>query len=152
MFAGVRACNDWLDRGPELVERNNQIVAGTVQIPAEQVVYYKLDIKSNFQNAHAKGKFTAAGGSGNDIYAFVSDETDVINWKNGHKSKVDWQTDGEQTTGSFDVPLNPGVVYYLVLSNETLSNAAPVVSDKQVTIDATLTFKESVAKTSAPGT
>ncbi len=141
LFAGFRSCSNWLDSGPSFAERKNTIVSGVVAIPADQVVYYKLDIKPEFTNTNAKGHFTAAGGSGNDIDAFIADETDTINWKNGHKYQVFWQTDGLQTMGSFDLNLKAGVVYYLVLSNK-----ASVVSDKQVTIDATLTFREPVSK------
>ncbi len=144
LFAGVRACSSWLDSIPHLSERKNTIVSGVVNIPPAQDVYYKLDIKANFSNAVANGTFSAAGGSGNDIVALVGDEQNVINWKNNHKAQVLWQTDGEQTVGSFNVPLKSGTAYYLVLSNTSSESA------KQVTINATLTFKESDAKATDP--
>lgn len=140
LFVGFKACVSWLNSGPTFLDKKYTIASGSVSIPAGQVSYYKFEIKPEFQDVDVKGNFTASGGSGNDIYTFIASESDVINWKNGHKYQVFWQTDGQQTTGNFDVKLQPGA-YYLVLSNRF-----SVESDKQVAIDAAVTFKEPVAK------
>jgi hypothetical protein len=38
-----------------------------------------------------QGNFTASGGLGNDVEAFVLSEADFVNWQNGHPAKTRWQ-------------------------------------------------------------
>lgn len=141
VFMGIRTCSNWLDSIPKEVERKNQIVSGITNVPAGQNVYWKLDPLPNYKNVAVKGTFTASGGPGNDVQVFIADETNIVNFKNGHKFNVLFQTDGMQTTGPIQTPLTPWLVYYLVVSNQ-----ADSVNDKKVTIDATVTFNEEVTK------
>jgi hypothetical protein len=138
---GIRSCSNWFDSLPKDVDRKNQIVSGVISVPAGQETFWKLDPKPNYKNVAVKGTFTASGGQGNDVEVFISDETNVVNYKNGHKSKVVYQTDGTQTTGLIQATLAPGVVYYLVVSN-----SADRVNEKKVAIDVAVTFTEEVTK------
>jgi hypothetical protein len=104
-------------------------------VEAGKAVYYTIQIKPDMLEPVLKGSFEASGGSGNDIVAAIADETNYVNWANGHSADVLWQTEGQQTVGSFQVALKPGT-YYLGVSNRF----SPI-SDKEVTLDVSLNYQ-----------
>ncbi len=86
-------------------------------------------------DATLNGKFMASGGAGNDVSAALADESNSVNWINGHEAHVLWGTNGQKTTDHFEVKLQPGI-YYL-----SISNAFSIVSDKDIDLNLNLTFK-----------
>lgn len=79
--------------------------------------YFKLDAPSGATNVSLQGNFTASGGSGNDVEAYVLSEADFVNWQNGHPAKT-YYNSGKVTVGNISVnlPADAGT-YYLVFNN-----------------------------------
>ncbi len=88
------------------------------------------------RNAHLKGRFTASGGSGNDVQVVLAAEDEHVNWKNGHVAKVLYSS-GKITIGTLDVPISRSGIYYLAISN-TFS----AVSTKSVLSEVVLTYEK----------
>lgn len=63
------------------------------------------------------GKFSAIGGSGNDIEVYVLDENGFVNWQNGHSTPT-YHNSGRVTQNTVETSL-PGDAgtYYIVFSN-----------------------------------
>jgi hypothetical protein len=97
--------------------------------------YFKLDIPSHATSVHFDGTFTASGGSGNDVEAYVLSEQDFLNWQNGHDSRSLYNS-GKVTTAtiSVDLPDDAGV-YYLVFNNRF-----SLFSPKTVNVNGTLKY------------
>src|SRR2546428_64248 len=81
------------------------------------------------------GTFTASGGGGNDIEVFVMDQTNYVNWSNGHQANAYYDS-GQVTTGTVSAYLPGGGTYYLVYSNAFSS-----VSSKNVQTTANLYYR-----------
>jgi len=79
-------------------------------------VSFKVDT-THMMNARVVGRFSAAGGSGNDIEAVLTDEDDFENWKNGHPARAIYST-GKTTVGDIDVAIPSNGTYYLGFSNK----------------------------------
>jgi zinc ribbon protein len=79
--------------------------------------YFKLTVPPGATSVHFQGNFSASGGSGNDIEAFVLPETDFVNWQNGHSAKSFYNS-GKVTISTINanLPSDEGT-YYLVFSN-----------------------------------
>jgi hypothetical protein len=119
-----------------LVAKSQTIVNGAIQIEAGKSASYRLDVLPDMLQASIKGSFTASGGSGNDVQVAIGDEMNITNWMNGHQASVLWETPGQLTTGAFDVKLQPGT-YFLVISNRF-----SLLSDKSVTVEASLSYSQ----------
>jgi hypothetical protein len=79
-----------------------------------------------------QGQFRAAGGTGNDIYVAIAEESEAINWADGHEARVLWVTESKRSAGNFQVDLDPG--RYCIAFNNRFS----AVSDKTVAVQADL--------------
>ena len=101
-----------------------QLVTPAFIVNAGSYVYWEINVDESMRNFKVKGRFTASGGSGNDIYAFITDSDGFVNFKNGHQFRV-WYDSRKVTIGNLDVQLSPGS-YYLVFSNRMawISNKA----------------------------
>lgn len=110
------------------------IVNAVITIRAGSYVAYPVSVTSEMENARLIGTFTASGGSGNDIKVYVMDETNYINWKNGHEAYC-YYNSGKVTTGSFTVYLSSGK-YYVIYDN-TFS----IISDKEVSTRVDLEYE-----------
>lgn len=110
------------------------IVNATITVRAGSHRAYYVSVTSGMENARIIGTFTASGGSGNDIIVYVMDETNYINWKNGHQAYC-YYNSGKVTTGSFTVYLSPGT-YYVIYDN-TFS----IISDKEVSTRVDLKYE-----------
>jgi hypothetical protein len=121
---------------PHLVAKVQKIATGQIRVAAADTVYYKIEIRPDMLDPSIKGSFEAAGGSGNDIVAAITDADNFQNWVNGHQAQVIWTTPGQLTTGSFNVKLRPGTFYL------GLSNRFSPVSDKQVALDVDLAYAQ----------
>jgi hypothetical protein len=119
-----------------LVARTQNIANGQIQVDAGKIVYYKVEVTPDMQDAVVNGSFGASGGSGNDIKTVFTDQDDYINWANGHEAQVLRSTKGQQTVGNFSVDVKPGV-YYLGLSNKF-----SVISDKQGRLKVELDYNQ----------
>ncbi len=94
---------------------STDVVSGVVSVPPGQSVYYTFTVPSDATSATVHGSFTASGGSGNDIKVYIMDNTNFINWQNGHQANT-YYNSGQVTTDQFSVSLSPGT-YYLVYDN-----------------------------------
>lgn len=90
--------------------------------------YEMIDVNGHWRNARLVGKFTAQGGGGNDVEAFVTDDDGLANFRNRHGFKQ-WYYSGRVTVDTIDAAIPLGRCY-LVFSN-TFSTFA----HKSVTFD-----------------
>lgn len=95
--------------------------------------YFKLDVPVNASDATLQGSFTASGGSGNDVEAYVMSEADYVNWQNGHAAKT-YYNSGKVTVGTINVRVPTGTCYLV------FSNKFSLLSSKSVRVDGTLTY------------
>ncbi len=116
-----------------------KVATGQILVKANGHVQYRITITPDMVEPTVTGSFNASGGSGNDITAVLADETNFINWINGHQARVFWGTEGRQTTGNFGVRLRPGT-YYLAFSNKFSA-----FTDKQVFLEVDLNYKRAEA-------
>ena|ERR1017187_1157337 len=79
------------------------IASGQSLITANGFASYRFQVTPAMRSAHVTGKFSATGGSGNDIAAILATEEEATNWINGHQAKAFYTTPGQETTGTFDV-------------------------------------------------
>lgn len=96
--------------------------------------YFKLDVPPGASGIHLQGNFTASGGSGNDIDAYVLSEADFVNWQNRHVATT-YYNSGKVTVGDINVNLPAAGTYYLVFDNRF-----SLLSQKSVRVNATLTY------------
>lgn len=92
-----------------------EIFSGIAPIGAGQYQSWTLTIPPEMGSAQLVGSFHAAGGSGNDIMAIVTDASDFDNWINGHQARAYYSTD-RTTEGRIDLRLGPGT-YIIAFSN-----------------------------------
>jgi|WetSurMetagenome_2_1015567.scaffolds.fasta_scaffold50446_4 hypothetical protein len=101
---------------PTIQAHSQSIVHDIVTVKAGGYHYYTVTVASGMQDARITGRFTASGGSGNDIIVLVLDSDGFTNWSNNHEVPA-YYSSGKVTTGSLDVLLHAPGTYYLVLSN-----------------------------------
>lgn len=114
---------------------NQKLATGQIMVQAKGYVQYRFTITPEMVEPTVTRTFNASGGSGNDIMAVIADETNYTNWINGHQSRVFWGTEGQQTTGKFEVTLRPGM-YCLAFSNKFST-----IASKQVFLEVDLNYK-----------
>jgi hypothetical protein len=86
-------------------------------VNAGGVYYFKFQVPAGGYSASLKGRFSATGGVGNDIDAFVITEDDYVNWQSGHTVHALYNS-GKATQETLNVPLPTDAgSYYLVFSN-----------------------------------
>jgi len=95
--------------------------------------YFKLDVPANASDVTLQGNFTASGGSGNDVEAYVMSEEDFVNWQNGHAAKT-YYNSGKVTVGTINVHVPAGRCYLV------FNNKFSLLSSKSVRVDGTLTY------------
>lgn len=97
-------------------QQSANIVNGLITVQAGGYNYYPFTLAAGTTSITVSGSFTASGGSGNDIEVFVMDETNFINWKNGHQASA-YYTSGQLTTATISASLPSSGAYELVYSN-----------------------------------
>lgn len=110
------------------------IVNGLVTVNANSYEYYTFTVPSGASNIQVSGSFTASGGSGNDIKVYVFDQSDFVNWQNGHAASAYYQS-GQTTTGTISATLPSSGTYVLVYDN-TFS----IISQKNVNTEADFSY------------
>ena len=99
----------------DTVPQSQNLVNGTITVPAGECYYKSFSVTSIMQNAMVTGSFQASGGSRNDIVTLIMDDMAFNNWVNGHQVQFYYQS-GQITVANIDVFL-PSGEYYLVFSN-----------------------------------
>lgn len=100
-------------------------------------VYTQFDVPPGATNVSVVGRFTASGGIGNDIEAYVLTSDGFVNFQNGHQATTYYQS-GRVTQGSINANLPAGAAtYYLVFSNNF-----SLLSAKAVQASITLNYTE----------
>ena len=110
------------------------IASGQSLITANGFAFYRFQVTPAMRSAHVTGKFSAFGGSGNDIAAILATEEEATNWINGHQAKAFYTTPGRETTGTFDVHLGPGSYSFAI------SNRFSAFSSKSVFLQVDLNY------------
>lgn len=107
------------------------IVDGSVLVVAPQFQDYTVLVTPDMDSAVVTGRFTAIGGSGNDIKVLVMDGMAFTNWVNGHEVNVNYAS-GQVTTGTFAVALHEPGTYHVVFDNRFSFSSNKRVSAKVV--------------------
>jgi hypothetical protein len=92
------------------------IVNGVVTVSPGTFQYYQFSVPTGASDVFVNGTFLASGGSGNDIIVLIMDNTNFINWENGHQATAFYNS-GQITTATFTTVLPNGGLYDLVYSN-----------------------------------
>ncbi len=116
---------------------SEKIATGQITVKSGGSIPFRVQITPDMRDAHVVGKFTASGGSKNDITAVLASEDEFPNWNNGHSAKVYYSTDGRKTTDQLDVPLAPGTYIF------AFSNKFSTSTDKYVMADIELDYSRS---------
>ena len=99
------------------VPRTESLASGQFIVRAGGIWYKTITVDtSRMSNVRVTGRFTASGGSGNDIAAILTTADDFENWKNGHPAHALYST-GKTTVGSINVMITTPGTYYLAFSN-----------------------------------
>jgi ribosomal protein S27AE len=112
---------------------STNLVNALVTVPAAQYEYYQFVVPSGATAVTVSGSFTASGGTGNDIEVLVFDQTNYVNWENGHAASAYYDS-GQVTTGTISVNLPGAGTYYLVYNN---SFSATSSKNVQTTVNLT---------------
>jgi hypothetical protein len=86
-------------------------------LSAAQYRYTRFEVPQNAGAVRVEGTFSATGGAGNDIEAYIFSNDDFVNWQNRHHVRT-FYTSGRVTQGTLEVTLPPiAGTYYLVFNN-----------------------------------
>ncbi|GEM_PF-1733711 len=90
----------------------------TVEVKPGNIVYLKMTypLMQTMLNGKLNGRFVASGGPKNDIRFIILDELNFINFSNGNKHDVLFDTD-KVTIYDIDYKIPQSNVYYLVFDN-----------------------------------
>jgi hypothetical protein len=116
------------------------IIPGTITVYNNNYLAYQVDVTPAMNNARLSGDFTTSGGSGNDIKVYLMDNTNYLNWSNGHQANS-YYASGQVTAGSFNVNISTAGTYYLIYDNRF-----SVISNKQVSTHVILEYNEMFSK------
>lgn len=114
-----------------------QIEQRAVALAPGQTWAHPLWINPEWRNARLVGRFTAQGGSGNDVYACVTNGDGLTNLRNGHPAKV-WYESGRVTVDTINQTLPDGHTYFV------LSNKFSIFANKAVTLDLKIEYERLV--------
>jgi hypothetical protein len=108
-----------------------------LQVAGSSYSFYTLPLDpSAMHDCVLKGHFVAAGGAGNDIRIMLLDETNFLNWKNGHQAQTLFNS-GKMTAVDMTVPISRAGSYYLVLDN-----IFSALTSKMVSVEDWIEYKE----------
>jgi hypothetical protein len=120
---------------PPIVPQFHQVVIakGAATIAAHSYSWYTFVVPPGAASIAVNGRFTATGGSGNDIICYILDDDGLVNFKNGHATRTFFNS-GKMTQAGIGAVLAPGT-FYLVLDNRY-----SLITPKAVEINATLSY------------
>lgn len=119
-------CASTTTHTPVLVPQSQNLVNGAITVKADGYYDVSFTVTSSMENPIVSGSFTASGGSGNDIIAYIFDSIDYTNWSNNHQSSAFYNS-GQVTTQNISTSLAPGS-YYLVFDNTFSTFTSKVVN------------------------
>jgi hypothetical protein len=111
------------------------LVNGTFTINGGAYTWYVVAIPFGAQNPVLTGRFTASGGSRNDIEVYLVDEDGFTNIKNGNGAPT-YYNSGSATVGQINVRLPDQRVFYLIVDNRGGLFRGP----RAYTLTATITY------------
>lgn len=86
-------------------------------LSAAQYRYIRFEVPQNAGTVRVEGRFSASGGAGNDVEAYIFANDDFVNWQNRHRVRTFYNS-GRVTQGTLEVTLPPiAGTYYLVFNN-----------------------------------
>ena len=86
-------------------------------LAAAQYRYTRFEVPQNAGAVRVEGTFSASGGAGNDVEAYIFANDDFVNWQNRHRVHTFYNS-GRVTQGTLEVTLPPTAgTYYLVFNN-----------------------------------
>jgi hypothetical protein len=89
-----------------------------ITVPAGSTNSFIFEVPSGAYNVSIKGRFSATGGSGNDIIGMLMTADDYENWRNGHTFQTLYNS-GQVTQETVNVKLpDDGGKYYFVFNNK----------------------------------
>lgn len=104
-------------------------------VNAGGIYYFTFEMPAGAFNTTLKGHFSATGGAGNDVEAFVVTEDDFVNWQSGHSVKALYNS-GRVTQETLNLPLPPNPGKYLLV----FSNKFSLLTPKAVQADVQLSY------------
>lgn len=113
------------------------ITNGALTVKASSYAWYNFAVPPNATTVAVNGHFTATGGSGNDIVAFIVDEDGFENLKNGHEARVYYNSQKVTQAAIGAVLPNTPATYYLIFDNRF-----SLLTPKAVQVNATLTYMQ----------
>lgn len=109
------------------------IGSGAITVNAATYAFFTLNVPSGASNVRLQGRFTATGGSGNDIEVFLLSDSQYTNWQNGHSTPTFYNS-GKVTVNDMNVTLpNDSGIYYLVFNNK-FSLLSPKAVEEHLTL------------------
>lgn len=113
------------------------VTNGALTVNAHSLAWYTFVVSPNASTVAINGHFTATGGIGNDIIAYITDEDGLANLKNGHRARVYYNSQKvTQSAISTALPSAPGT-YYLVFDNRF-----SLITPKAVQVNVTLSYMQ----------
>lgn len=99
--------------------------------------YVQFSVPADAANVSVTGHFTASGGTGNDIEAYILTADGFVNFQNGHQATNCYDS-GRVTQGTVNVNLPSGAAQYYLVFNNSFS----LLSSKSVQASVTLNYME----------
>jgi hypothetical protein len=115
----------------------SEIKAKAIALGPGQIWWQPLRVENDWRSARLVGRFSAQGGSGNDVYAMVTDDDGLTNFRNNHGCKV-WYESGRVTVDTINARLPAGQSYFV------LSNKFSIFAHKSVTFDLRVEYERLV--------
>jgi hypothetical protein len=110
-----------------------RIGTGALTVNASSSAYFTLAVPAGANNVRLQGRFSATGGSGNDVKVYLLSEDQYTNWQNGHSTPTFYNSD-KVTVSDVNVTLpNDAGTYYLVFDNR-FSLFSPKAVEEQLTL------------------
>ena len=121
---------------PTITHGSQGVLGGSFIVEPGKYKSVTVAVTAAMQNPSVEGNFTASGGN-NDIEVLVLEESQYMNWQNGHKFDATYSS-GRVTAGKLNVqlPQGPGT-YYVVFSNRF-----SYITNKAVIADVKLQYNQ----------
>jgi len=121
---------------PTIQHGSQNVLGGSFIVEPGKYKTFTVAVTAAMKNPSVEGNFTASGGN-NDIEVFVLEESQYLNWQNGHKFDATYSS-GRVTAGKLKIqlPQEPGT-YCVVFSNRF-----SYITNKAVVADVKLQYNQ----------
>jgi hypothetical protein len=115
---------------------SQSVLGGSFIVEPGKYKTFTVAVTAAMNNPSVEGNFTASGGN-NDIEVLVLEESQYLNWENGHKFDATYSS-GRVTAGKLKIqlPQEPGT-YHVVFSNRF-----SYITNKAVVADVKLQYNQ----------